>query len=335
MSDPACDPACDAFPTVSVIMPVRNEERFLRDSVEAILAQHYPGGFDVCLAMAPSSDATDAVAARLVRDHPQVRMVANPSGTTPAGLNAAIAATTGEIIVRVDGHAELSPGYIERAVQTLVRTGAVNVGGVQRAVGVTVFEQAVAAAMGSPFGVGGARFHTGGSQGPVDTVYLGVFRREALERAGGFDACLIRNQDYELNIRLRAAGGTVWFDPSLWAVYRPRGSLLALGRQYFEYGWWKREVLRIHPASLKARQAVPPLVTVAVVGGALTGLRWRCALLAPIGYLAGVALASLKVGRGFTATTARLVVVLPTMHLSWGVGFLSPRGARHPRRCRQ
>lgn len=306
-------------------MPVRNEERFLRDAVEAILAQQYPGGFDICLAIAPSSDATEAVAVQLAREHPQVRMVASPTGTTPAGLNAAIAATTGDVIVRVDGHAELSPGYIERAVQTMLRTGAVNVGGVQRAVGVTVFERAVAAAMSSPFGVGGARFHTGGSEGPVDTVYLGVFRRTALDQVGGFDEHLIRNQDYELNIRLRAAGGTVWFDPSLWAVYRPRGSLRSLARQYFEYGSWKREVLRIHPASLKARQVLPPVVTVAVIGGALVGLRWRPALLAPIGYLVGVLLASLKVGRGVNALAARLTVVLPAMHLSWGIGFLSRR----------
>ena len=125
----------------------------------------------------------------------------------------------------------------------------------------------------------------GGAEGPVDTVYLGVFRRSAVEAVGGFDERLTRNQDYELNIRLREAGGTVWFDPELWVSYRPRGTVRKLASQYFQYGQWKRAVLRLHPDSLKVRQAAPVIVTLAVVGGCV-GALWSPWLLAvPAGYL--------------------------------------------------
>ena len=203
------------WPDVAVVMPVRNEATDLRDAVAAVLAQEYPGTVQICLAVAPSTDGTEAVAAELAAEHDDVIVVDNPAGTTPAGLNAAIRATTGDVVVRVDGHAELSPGYIRRAVETLRRTGAANVGGVQRAVGTTPFEEAVADAMTSRFGTGDATFHYGGAEGPTDTVYLGVFDRAAIERVGLYDERLVRNQDYELNIRLRQAGGVVWFDPEL------------------------------------------------------------------------------------------------------------------------
>lgn len=319
----------DRWPSVSVIMPVRNEAAHLADAVASILAQGYPGPFEVCLAVGPSTDGTEALAADLAASHPAVSVVANPAGVTPAGLNAAIAATSGEILVRVDGHAQLSPGYITRAVATLQRTGAVNVGGVQRAEGITPLQQAIAVAMTSPLGAGGARFHIGGTEGPVDTVYLGVFQRTALEAVGGFDETLIRNQDYELNIRLRQAGGVVWFDPELWVTYRPRSTLRALSRQYAEYGAWKRHVLRRHPESLKLRQALPPMVTLAVLGGLVVAPWWRRALLAPSVYGAGVlvgAVATAGVRR--PALAARLMAVLPTMHLSWGLGFFADERLR-------
>jgi succinoglycan biosynthesis protein ExoA len=313
-----------SWPQVAVVMPIRNEVRHLADAVSSILHQGYAGELEICLAVAPSTDGTEALADELAARHDNVRVVANPVGVTPAGLNAAIAATSGPIIVRVDGHAQLSPGYITRAVQTLDRTGAVNVGGVQRAQGETPLEHAIAVAMTSPLGAGGARFHIGGTEGPVDTVYLGVFRRDALEAVGGFDETLIRNQDYELNIRLRNAGGVVWFDPELWVTYRPRSSLRALARQYGEYGAWKRHVLRRHPGSVKARQVAPVIVTAGVVGGVILGPWWRRAFLAPFSYGAAIAAGSaLTAGWRRPALAARLCVVLPTMHLSWGLGFFA------------
>lgn len=306
----------EEWPTVSVVMPIRNEALHLEAAVTSILSQHYPLPFDVCLAIGPSDDDTEAVANTIAEREQRVSVVANPAGITPAALNAAISATSGEVVVRVDGHSKLSDGYIRRAVETMRRTGAVNVGGIQEAIGETPFEEAVAAAMSSWFGTGGSRFHVGGVEGTVDTVYLGVFDRRAGIAVGWFDDSLIRNQDYELNIRLRAAGGMVWFDPELRVTYRPRSSLQALAKQYYEYGYWKAEVLKRHPESLKLRQAVPPVVMGTVAVGLVSSLRWRRGVVAPVVYLA-LAISAMRRSsspwRGVTAVT--------TMHASWSLGM--------------
>ncbi|MFM9133909.1 MAG: glycosyltransferase, partial [bacterium] len=211
-------------------MPVLNEGIHLSEAVGAILDSAYDGPIEVVLALGPSTDDTDEVAATLASSDARVRLVANPSGRTASGLNAAIAAATYDVIARVDGHAVIPRDYLDIAVRTLAETGADNVGGVMGAEGVTEFEQAVAAAMRSWFGVGGAAFHIGGAAGPALTVYLGCFRRSALERAGGYDESMVRAQDWELNHRIRSAGGTVWFTPDLHVTSRPRATLSALAR---------------------------------------------------------------------------------------------------------
>lgn len=305
------------------MVPVRNEAAHLPAAIDAIVSQAYPGSVEVVLAVGPSLDGTETVAAELALRHPQVRVVSNDAGSTPAGLNAAIRASTAPIVARVDGHSRLSPGYLKQAVRTLERTGAVNVGGIQRAVGVSAFERAVAAAMTSRFGTGDARFHYGGHEGPTDTVYLGVFRRDALERAGLFDETLVRNQDYELNIRLRANRGVVWFDPELSVEYRPRGTWRSLARQYFEYGQWKREVLRRHPGSLRWRQALPPLAVSIFMLGAVIGRWWRPGLIAPLGYAAATSATAVAAGRrDGVGTVVRLLGVFPTIHTAWSIGVL-------------
>lgn len=321
--DPA--PLADGagWPSVSVVMPVRNEAEGLAGAVASVLDQVYPRPIDVVLAVGPSDDGTEEVAADLARADERVRAVSNPAGLTPAGLNAAIRASDGEIVVRVDGHARLSDGYVRRAVETMRRTGAVNVGGVQHAVGTTPFERAVAVAMSSRFGTGGARFHIGGNEGAVDTVYLGVFRREAIRGVGLFDEGLVRNQDYELNIRLREAGGTIWFDPELSVEYRPRGSARRLARQYFEYGWWKAVVARRHPGSLRARQLAPAVATAAVGVGLVAGRRSRLLRMAPIGYASATVVASAMRVRDAPGVAVRLLIVYPAMHLCWGTGFIT------------
>ena len=318
-------------PDVAVVMPVRNEEATLADAVASVLAQDFDGSLEVCIAVAPSTDGTRAVADGLAVADGRVSVVDNPAGITPAGLNAAIRATTAPVVVRVDGHAELGPGYVARALETLSRTGAANVGGVQEPRGRTPFERAAGRAMASRFGAGDARFHYGGPEGAVDTVYLGVFRRAAIDAVGLYDASLVRNQDYELNWRLREAGGTVWFDPALRVGYRPRGTLGALARQFFGYGRWKRVVLRRHPRSLRWRQVVPPAATLGVLAGLLAAPWCPLALVLPVGYLGAVAVAAVVVGRR-PAMVARLLAVYPAMHLSWGAGFLlgPPRGSGRP-----
>ena len=316
------------WPSVSVVIPVLNEARHLRAAIDAVLAQDYLGALDICLALGPSTDGTEVVADSIVQAHPNISVIPNPSGRTPTGLNAAIRATQGQVVVRVDGHSILPRGYVSRAVETLRRTGAANVGGVQRAVGNSPFEQAVALAMSSPFGMGGAKFHIGGSEGPVDTVYLGVFDRSSIEEVGLFDESLTRNQDYELNVRLRKAGKIVWFDPELAVEYTPRSSLGSLARQFYEYGAWKRHVLRMHPSSIRPRQAVPPVALVAIMASLIAAV-WEPSLLAiPASYFGAVIFASTKNGRRNPGITALMIAVFPTMHLSWAAGFVLSRKTR-------
>ena len=308
-------------PAVAVVVPARNAEATLADAVASALAQKVDGGLEVCIAVGPSLDRTAEVARDLARDDRRVSVVSNPAGVAAAGLNAAIRATTGPLVVRLDAHAVLDDGYVAAAVASLERTGAVNVGGRQDPRGGSPFEQAVGAAMSSRFGAGDARFRTGGLAGPVDTVYLGVFLRSALEAVGLFDDALVRNQDAELNWRLREAGGVVFFDPGLAVGYRPRSTPAALASQYFGYGLWRRVVVARHPRSLRLRQVVPPVVLTGVVAGLAGGWFWAPLFLLPVAYGTAVVVASVAVGRR-PGRVVRLLAVFPTMHLAWASGFL-------------
>ncbi|WP_329033316.1 glycosyltransferase family 2 protein [Streptomyces sp. NBC_01725] len=320
-------------PAVSVIMPVLNEERHLRNSVQHILEQEYDGEMEVVIALGPSTDRTDEIAAELVRetagsDRARVQTVPNPTGRTPAALNAAIKASKHPVVVRVDGHGMLSPNYISTAVRLLEETGAQNVGGIMNAEGENDWEHAVAAAMTSKIGVGNAAFHTGGSAGPAETVYLGVFRRAALEQQGGYNEEFIRAQDWELNFRIREAGGQIWFSPELRVQYRPRPSVRELAKQYRNYGRWRHVVARFHSGSINLRYLAPPVAVCANVLGVVVGLAFTpWALIVPGGYLAAIVAGSVPAGKGLPLK-ARLQIplALATMHMSWGVGFLtSPR----------
>jgi glycosyltransferase involved in cell wall biosynthesis len=324
---PVTEPTPEAgWPTVSVIMPILNEERHLQEAVTAVLGQDYAGAIELVLALGPSHDHTDEIAARIVAADSRVRTVQSPTGRTPDALNAALAACSSEIVVRVDGHGVLDRDYVRTAYELLQETGAANVGGLMDAEGVTHFERAVAAAMTSSLGVGSARFHTGGEPGVADTVYLGVFRREWLDRVGGYDPRFVRAQDWELNHRIRKAGGVVWFSPRLRVAYRPRASLAALARQYRDYGRWRRVVARTHSGTINARYLAPPTVLMAVTAGAALGFLWPVAWIAPVGYFAGATIGGLTLPGDLTRRERLMLpFVLPTMHLSWGWGFLTSR----------
>ncbi|MCF3105474.1 glycosyltransferase family 2 protein [Streptomyces roseoverticillatus] len=320
-------------PAVSVIMPVLNEERHLRTSVRHILEQDYAGELEVVIALGPSTDRTDEIAAELVREtasnkRVRVHTVPNPTGRTPAALNAAIKASRHPVVVRVDGHGMLSPNYIATAVRLLDETGAQNVGGIMYAEGENAWEQAVAAAMTSKIGVGNAAFHTGGAAAPAETVYLGVFRREMLEKLDGYNEEFIRAQDWELNFRIREAGGLIWFSPELKVSYRPRPSVKALAKQYKNYGRWRHVVARYHQGSINLRYLAAPTAVVAIAAGLVVGAAvtpWG--LVVPAGYLAAITAGSVPAGKGLPLKArAQIPVALATMHMSWGFGFLtSPR----------
>ena len=333
--DSSGGPEAAALPSVSVLVPARDAEAVLADALDSALAQDYPGPLEVVVI-----DGSDmrAVSDLVGRRFPSVRVVRNPDRIVPTGLNAALQVANGDVIVRCDAHTVLPPGYVRRAVETLERTGAANVGGMQTPAGRTAVERAIGAAMASRLGSGGARYRTGGVEGPADTVYLGVFRRELLDEVGHYDPSLVRNQDYELNWQLRQRGYTVWFDPALSVVYRPRSSFRALARQYFDYGRWKNVVLRRYPASLRPRQVAAPLLVAGLALSAALGAAGLAAGAAlPAAYLLALGAEAVTVAaRGRLSDALLLPAALATMHLSWGFGFFVPPalGARSARAWR-
>ena len=333
-------PAPGTAPAVSLVMPVRNEERHLDEAVRAVLSQDYPGELELVLAVGPSHDKTEEISERIAAADSRVTVVPNPSGRIPNAVNAAIKASRYSVVARVDGHCLLPPGYLCSAVRALEETGADNVGGIMAAVGVTPFEQAVAWAMTSPFGVGAAPNHTGGQAGSADTVYLGVYRRAAIEQVGGYDEAYQVAEDWEMNHRIRRAGGLIWFLPDLRVTYRPRTSARALATQYFRYGRWRRVVARQHAGTINRRYLAPPAALLAVTIGMLTGIAGLAGLAAgaagswplivtagfgvPLLYLAGLLAVAARAARGqLAAVTLRLPAVLAVMHMCWGAGFLT------------
>jgi succinoglycan biosynthesis protein ExoA len=330
------------LPAVSVVMPVRDEERHLADSVACVLEQEYPGGFELIVAVGPSKDRTEAIARELAAADSRITVVPNPSGQIASAMNAAVKTARYDIITRIDGHAMLPDGYLRTAVRTLLETGAADVGGMMAAEGITPFQQAVAWAMTSPAGMGAAANHTGGQAGPVDTVYLGVYRREAIEQVGGYDETMLIAEDWELNHRIKAAGHLIWFTPELRVTYRPRASLRALSKQHFRYGRWRRVVARRYPETVNPRYLAAPIATALNAAGLALGLAGVIGAAAgsggfvpylgfgfvvPLTYLAGITgVAMVLAGDLPPAVRLRVPPVLAAMHMCWGAGYLtSPR----------
>ena len=308
---------------ISIILPVLNEADHLEESVQSILTQDYLGDIEIILAIAPSQDETEKIAQALADKDSRIVLVENPSGRTASALNIAIAATKYSIIVRVDGHSQIPKNYLTLVSEILEKTGAVNVGGVMDAQGRTLFESGVARAMKSALGVGASRFHTGGAAGEVDTVYLGAFRKEALIAVGCFDERFTRAQDWELNHRLRSAGGKIYFDPRLVVTYRPRSTVLALAKQYFNYGRWRRVVSRTHQGTINYRYLAPPIAVLGSSLSILMSLFFSTIFIVPLAiYLSFILLASFRIARSIGEIICMPLILL-TMHISWGIGFIT------------
>ena len=320
---------------VSFVMPVLNERAYLRRAVETVLAQDVAGPTELILALAPSTDGTTELAGELASDE-RIVLIDNPEADIPIGLNRAIRAARYPTIVRVDAHSELEPGYATRALATLDRVRAANVGGVMKADGRTPFQRAVARAYNSPIGLGGGAYHGGTQEGEAESAYLGVMRRDVLEEVGMFDESIRRGEDWELNLRIRRAGYRVWFDPTLAVTYWPRESWTRLWRQFSATGRWRGELVRRYGRGNSVRFFAPPalvlmlalsvVVGVLQLAGVLTGW-WAIAAsavyLPVIAYALLVIVVALGPGGG-TGWRDKLwtLAVLPTMHLSWGTGFL-------------
>jgi glycosyltransferase involved in cell wall biosynthesis len=319
-------------PTVSIIVPCFNEERTIGLLLQAIRDQTAaPESLEVLLADGGSTDGTRQVIADFARRHRELslRVIDNPTRSIPSALNRAIAQARGEVILRLDAHSIPQPDYVEQCVRVLGRTGAANVGGAWEIhpSAPTWIARSIAAAAGHRLGAGDARYRTSGQAGAVDTVPFGAFPRAWLERAGTFDETLLTNEDYEYNVRLRQAGGVVWFDPAIRSIYFARPTLGELARQYARYGFWKARMLRRYPGTLRWRQALPPVFVLAAAVLLLSapwlrlslwilGLQW--ALYAGAILTAGVAQARL---RRDPALAAGMPLALAVMHLAWGGAF--------------
>lgn len=325
---------------VSFVMPVLNEQRYLRRAVASTLSQDVPGPVELVLALGPSTDATDAIARELADADERIVLVDNPAADIPVGLNRAIRASRYPTIVRVDAHSELAPGYTRAALATLRRVRAANVGGVMSADGRSPFQRAVARAYNSRVGLGGGAYHGGSVEGPAESAYLGVMRRAVLDEVGLFDESIRRGEDWELNLRIRRAGYRVWFDPRLSVVYWPRESWSRLVRQFRATGAWRGELVRRYGRGNSLRYFAPPALLAAIAlsaGTAVAQAARRRGGLASLLHLPVAAYAALIAigalgrggGRGWR-DKAWTAAVLPSMHVSWGLGFVWAlvRGAR-------
>ncbi|HUS15692.1 MAG TPA: glycosyltransferase family 2 protein [Chloroflexia bacterium] len=321
-----------AKPFVSILMPVRNEADFIVRSVGAVLAQDYPAGcMEILIADGMSTDATRALIAGMAACHPAVPITVldNPAQIAPTGLNVAIAQARGDILIRVDGHCEIAPDYVSRCVAHLQGNATLaGVGGPIETIGDTLLSQTIAIAMSSTFGVGNSTFRTGTTE-PVeaDTLAFPAYTRAAVELAGPLDEELVRNQDDEYNYRLRELGARLLLAPDVRSRYYSRGSLRTLARQYYQYGYWKVRVMQKHPRQMRARQFAPPALVAGLLGGGMVSLpypRLRGAWYGIAGlYSMAILVASWRMaGRAGYHHLPWLPVVFPTLHLSYGLGFL-------------
>lgn len=329
-------------PFVSIVVPTLDEERSIAECLDAIAAQDWPADrLEVLVLLGPSGDRTREIVTARAREQRALRLLENPEGLVAHALNLGIGAARGEVVVRIDAHTLPAPDYVRRSVEALAESGAEVVGGPMEGRGSTPIGHAVALAMSHPFGVGTARFRFARRREEVDTVYLGAFPRELFERIGGFNETLVRNQDYEMNWRIRSSGGRVVVDPGIRSIYVTRSTLAGVWRQYRDYGFWKLRMLRLHPRSLRARQLVAPLFVAALAVGAVAALGALAGLLPPPAALPLVLVAAsyLLAATAVSLTLAarhgwrllpRLLVVFPTLHVAWGIGFLTALASRAP-----
>jgi len=318
--------------SVTVIIPCRNEEKYIEKFIATLLAQDYFRKMgdeknEVLFVDGESTDRTREIIERHAGAYPFMRVLPNPHRIVPVAMNIGIRQARGDVVVRMDAHTEYPPDYITRCVECLEKTGADNVGGPIISISDTFWGKAIAAGMSSVFGVGNSKFRLGGFEGYVDTVPFGAYRRDVFDRIGLFDTELVRNQDDELNYRLVRSGGKIYMSPGIRSFYYPRDSISKLWRQYYEYGYWKVRVIQKHRLPASWRHLVPvTFVLSIIVTGLLTLIDSRAAylLLAIVGsytLLAGLFSARISASTGIRYFLL-LPVVFATLHVGYGTGFL-------------
>lgn len=322
--------SCASLTTISVIVPCRNEREHVLEFIDSLLAQELPADYalEVLIADGMSSDGTRAILEEACRRNANLKVIDNPAGYVSAGLNKAILAATGEIIVRMDVHTVYARDYILRCIETLQRTGADNVGGPLRSRAKGYVQQAIRLGLYSPFASGGARSRDVAYEGPVDTVVYGCWRKSTLERLGLFDEELVRNQDDELNLRITRAGGTVWQSPQIQYWYYPRAALRLLFAQYQQYGYWKVRVIQKHRLPASVRHVVPggfvlALIALSILSPFWVPGRWMLGGLISL-YAAMTVAASVYACTG--RSTLRYLPIMPLVfaayQFGYGIGFV-------------
>jgi glycosyltransferase involved in cell wall biosynthesis len=315
-------------PRVSIVLPCRNEAGHIEACIQSILAQDPPeGGMEIIAADGMSTDGTREHLEEVAREHPQLRVLDNPGRIVSTGLNAAILAARGEVIVRMDAHTRYEADYVKQCLAVLEETGADNVGGPMRTRADTFKEKAISAVFHSAWAVGGARSHQPDYEGYVDTVIYGCWKKRVFDRIGLFDEELVRNQDDEHNLRLTRSGGKIYQSPRIRSWYHVRGSLTALFRQYMQYGYWKVLVIRKHQTPASLRHIVPgalvgSLCVLTVLGAFWTPGFWAVAGLSLLYAAVAVVLSLVIAARTNWILFPALPGVVWCFHFGYGYGFL-------------
>lgn len=325
-------------PGVSYIMPVLNEAEHIVEAITTVLGQDYDGDKEIVLALGPSTDGTNRIVAEMAVVDPRIQTVDNPKSATPIGLNLALAKTRYPVIIRVDAHFGLESDYTEQGISTLRETASANCGGLMLARGRTSFQKAVARAYMSPVGLGGPAYHSGDAAGESESAYLGVYRREVFDVLDGFDEGLKRGQDWELNLRIRSVGGRIWFNPDMRVTYWPRGTWKKIARQFWATGIWRAELIRRHGSRNSIRYFAPPVLVLGMGASLIEALlqltgrtktwpkfvrRFTSLVHVPsFGYIAAILATAASAKDCGRRERFWFGIVLPTMHLCWGAGFL-------------
>lgn len=311
------------LPSITVVMPVLNEEAHLEASVQSILAQSYPSEIELIIALGPSSDGTNKIAKALAKKDKRIKLLDNERGLTTVGLNAAIKIAKHDYIVRIDAHSEPEPNYFYDGIRILLEQDADEVGGIMQAKGHSAFQKAVAYAYTSRWGIGAASYHIGGQAGEAESAYLGIFKKSALERVGGYDESIIRGEDWDLAQRIKRTGGKVWFSPQLKVTYWPRGRFSRLVKQFYSTGVWRGDLTRRDIAAASKRYFAPPLLVLGLLAGLiLLAFGQNIGILPAAAYLLGIAMVAVLAAGLSLKSRVALVAALAAMHLSWGWGFL-------------
>ena len=306
---------------VSVLIPVRDEAAVIRDVAAAMLTQAFDGSIEFLFVDGESQDGTRAILDELAAADSRVRVLDNPARRTPHALNLALRGARGRVIARMDAHTRYPPDYLARGVERLERGGVASVSGPAIAAGEGRWSSRVALALATRLGTGGADWrHGADTEFEVESGFAGLWRRETLERHGGWDEEWVNDQDSELAARIRKGGGTIVCVPAMAAAYLPRDSLPALAEQYHRYGFYRVKTARRHPETLRRSHVLAPGLVVAAAAAVAAPRPVRAIARAGLAtYAGGLAVESARAaGRDAPAVAA----VFATMHLAWGVGFL-------------